>query len=62
MDATLGIEFHPVEKYTIVTFGRSHLTFWNMEGGVLTRKAGVFEVSLVFFNSCIHIKNLQFFH
>lgn len=40
----LGVEFHPLEKHTIVTFGRSHITFWSTEGGVFTRKAGVFEV------------------
>ena len=42
----MASEFHPCDKNIIVTCGKSHLGFWTLEGGTLTKKLGLFEVNL----------------
>lgn len=37
-------DFHPTDCNIIVTCGKSHLYFWNLEKGVLVKKQGLFEV------------------
>ncbi len=32
-----GVAFHPLDNHLVITFGKSHLTFWNR------RKDGFFE-------------------
>ena len=42
-DPVLAAEFHPTEKWSLITCGKSHLSFWNFEGACLNKKQGVFE-------------------
>ncbi|KAJ6218486.1 hypothetical protein RDWZM_009643 [Blomia tropicalis] len=42
-DPVLAIEFHPIEKYTLISIGKGHIFFWDVEGGTLVKKIGVFE-------------------
>lgn len=46
-DPVLAVEFHPIEKYTLVSIGRGHIHFWDIEGGGLVKKVGSFEVSSI---------------
>lgn len=43
-DSVLGAAFHPMDANLIVTCGKSHINFWNMEGSTLSKKQGLFEV------------------
>lgn len=43
-DTVLAVEFHPIEKYTLISIGRGHIFFWDIEGGTLAKKLGLFEV------------------
>ena len=45
-EPVLAAEFHPTEKNQIVTCGKSHICFWTLEDNKLSKKQGVFEVSL----------------
>ncbi|XP_077521622.1 echinoderm microtubule-associated protein-like 2 isoform X11 [Amblyomma americanum] len=42
-DAVLAVEFHPMDRHTLVTLGKGHIHFWDMEGGTLAKKLGIFE-------------------
>lgn len=42
-DPVLSVEFSPVDRNTIVSCGRSHITFWLHEHGMLAKRQGVFE-------------------
>lgn len=42
-DPVLAAEFHPCEKNVIVSCGKGQISFWNIEGGTLTRKQGIYE-------------------
>ncbi|CAI9730036.1 echinoderm microtubule-associated protein-like 2 isoform X10 [Octopus vulgaris] len=42
-ETVLSAEFHPSEKNTIVTCGKSHISFWTLESGALTKKMGIFD-------------------
>ena len=46
-EPVLAAEFHPCDKNIVVTCGKSHLGFWTLEGGTLTKKLGIFEVNLI---------------
>ncbi|CAN8009246.1 unnamed protein product [Ixodes pacificus] len=43
-DAVLAVEFHPMDRHVLVTLGKGHIHFWDMEGGTLAKKLGIFEV------------------
>lgn len=44
MDTIIAAEFHPLERNTIVTCGKSHIAFWTLDaGGTLYKRMGVFE-------------------
>lgn len=43
-ESVLGADFHPTDCSIIVTCGKSHLYFWNLEKGILSKKQGLFEV------------------
>ena len=45
-DQVLCAEFSAQEKMQMVTCGKSHIAFWNMENGVLVKKLGLFEVCI----------------
>ena len=45
-DAILCASFTPADDRTIVMAGKQHVTFWTLDGCKLTKKAGLFEVSV----------------
>jgi hypothetical protein len=45
-DPILAVEFHPSEPNSIIDVGKGHIQFWNLESGKLTKKNGVFDVSI----------------
>ncbi|KAI3367703.1 hypothetical protein L3Q82_026543 [Scortum barcoo] len=42
-DSVFAADFHPTDSNIIVTCGKSHLYFWNLEKGMLVKKQGLFE-------------------
>jgi len=42
-DLVVAVEFHPMERYWFVTCGKSHVCFWSLENGSISRKLGLFE-------------------
>ena len=45
-DPVLAAEFHPMDRFCLMTIGKGHIHFWDIEGGSLSKKLGVFEVCL----------------
>ncbi|KAF7252633.1 Echinoderm microtubule-associated protein-like 4 [Varanus komodoensis] len=41
-EVVLAVAFHPTDKDTIITSGKSHIFFWTWNGNSLTRKQGIF--------------------
>lgn len=40
----MAAEFHPLDRNTIVTCGKSHIAFWSLDvGGTLYKRMGIFE-------------------
>lgn len=40
----MAAEFHPLDRNCIVTCGKSHIAFWNLDaGGTLYKRMGIFE-------------------
>ncbi|XP_071392079.1 echinoderm microtubule-associated protein-like 1, partial [Centroberyx affinis] len=42
-ESVFAADFHPTDSNIIVTCGKSHLYFWNLEKGILVKKQGLFE-------------------
>ncbi|XP_071079314.1 echinoderm microtubule-associated protein-like 2 isoform X12 [Haliotis cracherodii] len=42
-EPVLAVEYHPQEKNSIVSCGKSQITFWTVEGGSLAKKQGIFD-------------------
>uniref|UniRef100_A0A7N6A206 HELP domain-containing protein n=1 Tax=Anabas testudineus TaxID=64144 RepID=A0A7N6A206_ANATE len=42
-ESVFAVDFHPTDSNIVVTCGKSHLHFWNLEKGMLVRKQGLFE-------------------
>ncbi|XP_031703958.1 echinoderm microtubule-associated protein-like 1 isoform X6 [Anarrhichthys ocellatus] len=42
-ESVFAADFHPTDSSIVVTCGKSHLYFWNLERGVLVKKQGLFE-------------------
>ncbi|XP_059209236.1 echinoderm microtubule-associated protein-like 1 isoform X2 [Centropristis striata] len=42
-ESVFAADFHPTDSNIVVTCGKSHLYFWNLEKGVLGKKQGLFE-------------------
>ncbi|NXS92221.1 EMAL1 protein, partial [Jacana jacana] len=42
-EAVFAADFHPTDTNIIVTCGKSHLSFWTLEGNSLIKKQGLFE-------------------
>ncbi|XP_034050852.1 echinoderm microtubule-associated protein-like 1 [Thalassophryne amazonica] len=42
-ESVFATDFHPTDSNIVVTCGKSHVYFWNMEKGVLVKKQGLFE-------------------
>ncbi|KAK7582719.1 hypothetical protein V9T40_014164 [Parthenolecanium corni] len=46
MDTVVAAEFHPLDKNSIVTCGKNHISFWVLDaGGTLYKRQGLFEGS-----------------
>ncbi|XP_004867200.2 echinoderm microtubule-associated protein-like 2 isoform X2 [Heterocephalus glaber] len=43
IEAVLVATFHPTDPTLLITFGKSHICFWNLEGGSLNKRQGLFE-------------------
>ncbi|XP_066252932.1 echinoderm microtubule-associated protein-like 2 isoform X1 [Euwallacea similis] len=44
VDPVIAVEFHPLERNTIVTCGKSHIAYWTLDaGGTLYKRMGIFE-------------------
>lgn len=44
VDTVVAAEFHPLERNQIVTCGKSHIAFWNLDqAGMLYKRMGIFE-------------------
>lgn len=41
----MACEFNPHEEGQIITCGKSHISFWTLADGKLTKKQGLFEVN-----------------
>ncbi|XP_076145574.1 echinoderm microtubule-associated protein-like 3 isoform X1 [Alosa pseudoharengus] len=41
-EAVLAVEFNPSDISNIITSGKSHVHFWTLAGGALTKKQGIF--------------------
>lgn len=44
-EAVLVATFHPTDPTLLITCGKSHIYFWSLEGGSLSKRQGLFEVS-----------------
>ncbi|XP_076058179.1 echinoderm microtubule-associated protein-like 2 isoform X3 [Oratosquilla oratoria] len=42
-DQVLAVDFSPVDRNTIITCGKSHISFWSYENGMLAKRMGIFE-------------------
>ncbi|CAI5696485.1 unnamed protein product [Oreochromis niloticus] len=42
-ESVFAADFHPTDSNIMVTCGKSHLYFWNLEKGMLVKKQGLFE-------------------
>lgn len=42
-DPVLAVEFHPIDKFKLVTVGKSNIQFWDTRGFVMSRKSGSFD-------------------
>lgn len=43
-ESVLAATFHPTEPTLLITCGKSHIHFWTLEGGSLSKRQGIFEV------------------
>lgn len=44
VDTIVATEFHPLDRNTIVTCGKSHIAFWSLDvGGTIHKRMGIFE-------------------
>ncbi|KAF2905825.1 hypothetical protein ILUMI_00361 [Ignelater luminosus] len=44
VDTIVAAEFHPLDRSSIVTCGKSHIAFWTLDaGGTLYKRMGIFE-------------------
>lgn len=42
-EPVLAIDFHPIDKSSIVAVGRASINFWDVRGTTLAKKAGLFD-------------------
>ncbi|KAJ6663619.1 hypothetical protein lerEdw1_009698 [Lerista edwardsae] len=42
-ESVLAATFHPTEPALLITCGKSHIHFWTLEGGSLSKRQGIFE-------------------
>lgn len=46
-ETVFAVEFNPGDTNIIITCGKSHVYFWTLSAGTLTKKQGIFGVSAV---------------
>lgn len=46
-EAVFAVEFNLADTSNIITCGKSHVYFWTLNAGTLTKKQGIFGVSAV---------------
>lgn len=44
-EAVFAVEFNSADTNNIITCGKSHVYFWTLSAGTLTKKQGIFGVS-----------------
>lgn len=42
-EPVLAIDFHPIDKHTLVAVGKSTINFWDTRGMTMTKKTGLFD-------------------
>ncbi|XP_069179372.1 echinoderm microtubule-associated protein-like 2 isoform X3 [Procambarus clarkii] len=42
-DQVLAVDFSPVDRSTIITCGKNHISFWSYDSGMLAKRMGIFE-------------------
>ncbi|KAK8753250.1 hypothetical protein OTU49_003567, partial [Cherax quadricarinatus] len=42
-DQVLAVDFSPVDRSTIITCGKNHISFWSYDSGMLAKRLGIFE-------------------
>lgn len=42
-EPVFAIDFHPIDKYSLVAVGKSTINFWDIRGMTLNKKAGLFD-------------------
>ncbi len=45
-EQVLAVEFHPMDRFALITIGKGHIHFWDIEGGTMAKKLGTFEVRI----------------
>lgn len=43
-EAVFAVEFNPIDSSNIITCGKSHIYFWTLSSGQVTKKQGIFGV------------------
>uniref|UniRef100_A0A8C9YKT9 EMAP like 1 n=1 Tax=Sander lucioperca TaxID=283035 RepID=A0A8C9YKT9_SANLU len=51
-ESVFAADFHPTDSNIVVTCGKSHLYFWNLEKGVLVKKQGLLAKNKQYVCSC----------
>ncbi|XP_022645571.1 echinoderm microtubule-associated protein-like 2 isoform X2 [Varroa jacobsoni] len=42
-EPVLAVKFHPMDRHQLISLGKGHLHFWDMEGGTLAKRVGLFD-------------------
>ncbi|KAK8384055.1 hypothetical protein O3P69_016056 [Scylla paramamosain] len=42
-DQVLAVDFSPMDRSTIITCGKNHISFWSYDSGMLAKRTGIFE-------------------
>ncbi|XP_045105805.1 echinoderm microtubule-associated protein-like 2 isoform X9 [Portunus trituberculatus] len=42
-DQVLAVDFSPIDRNTIITCGKNHISFWSYDSGMLAKRTGIFE-------------------
>lgn len=42
-EPVLAIDFHPIDKYSLVAIGKATVNFWDIRGFTMAKKAGLFD-------------------
>lgn len=42
-EPVFAIDFHPIDKYSLVAVGKSSVNFWDIRGMTMSKKAGLFD-------------------